>query len=136
MLFSIVSNAISVSSAKFQVTRFPKIWKFSSKSRPKIEVINWDQKLSLYGKSKSNRLSQWVSQWQGHLLSCSGQLKNPKTTSSQAPRCASWKADKLTSKQINKLINWQAQNLQAIRLTDEKKIWWQDEKMTWWNGNN
>ena len=22
-----------------------------------------------------------------------------------------------------------------MRLTDEKKIWWQDEKMTWWNGN-
>ena len=71
------------------------------------------------------------------------------TTSSQAPRCASWKAYKLRSSQtskltkwqiynwqINKLINWQAENLQAIRLTDEKKIWWQDEKMTWWNGPN
>ena len=45
-------------------------------------------------------------------------------TSSQARRCASWKANKLTSSQIDKVTN-----LQTIRLTDEKRTGKEDDKM-------
>ena len=53
-------------------------------------------------------------------------------TSSQAPRCASWKADKLTSWEAQKLTNWQADKFTSYRQTDDKRTGWQDDKMTRW----
>ena len=50
-------------------------------------------------------------------------------TSSQAPRCASWKADKLTSWQIYKLTNWQMTKLQAKTPTVENCC----QKFTCWD---
>ena len=51
------------------------------------------------------------------------QYKN--TTSSQAPRCASWKAYKLTNKQADKLTGRKYEEIKRR----------QDDKMTWWHGD-
>ena len=51
------------------------------------------------------------------------QYKN--TPSSQAPRCASWKAYKLTNKQADKLTGRKYEEIKRR----------QDDKMTWWHGD-
>ena len=53
-------------------------------------------------------------------------------TSSQAPRCASWKAHKLTSWEAHMLTNWQADKFTIYRLADDKMTRGQDDKMTRW----
>ena len=66
---------------------------------------------------------RWRNNFCNIMMSFVMQYKN--TTSSQAPRCASWKAYKLTNKQADKLTGRKYEEIKRR----------QDDKMTWWHGD-
>ena len=57
-------------------------------------------------------------------------FRETEETSSQAPRCASWKAHKLRSSQASKTTSWQIDRLPGWK--DNKRTEWQDVKMSRW----
>ena len=77
------------------------------------EDLQGHQKESIFSFSESNDFFYLISKREGG----SHWINNFLTeTSSQAPRCASWKAYKLRSSQTSKLTSWQIYNWQIDKL--------------------